>query len=119
MSIAGLVTALLVGVAIGLLGRLIIPGRQEAPIWLSVSVTVVAALAGSVVARLTGVDTSTLNLLTLVIQVGLAGIGVVLVVATARPDPSDSPGNRRRRSASTRGQPQARLGRFPFKVDEE
>ncbi|MBM0230888.1 GlsB/YeaQ/YmgE family stress response membrane protein [Micromonospora sp. STR1_7] len=90
MSIAGLVNALLVGVAIGLLGRLIIR-RQEAPIWLTVSVGVVAALAGSIVARLAGVDTSTLNLLTLVIQVGLAGIGVVLVVATARPDPSDSP----------------------------
>ncbi|MEU8112306.1 GlsB/YeaQ/YmgE family stress response membrane protein [Micromonospora sp. NPDC048947] len=91
MSIAGLVIALLVGVAIGLLGRLVIPGRQEAPIWLTVSVAVVAALAGSIVARLAGVDTSTLNLLTLVIQVGLAGIGVALVVATARPDPSDSP----------------------------
>ncbi|MEK8110434.1 hypothetical protein NKG94_51160 [Micromonospora sp. M12] len=51
----------------------------------------VAALAGSIVARLAGVETSTLNLLTLVIQVGLAGIGVVLVVATARPDPSESP----------------------------
>ncbi|MET8359778.1 GlsB/YeaQ/YmgE family stress response membrane protein [Micromonospora arida] len=91
MSIAGLVTALLVGVAVGLLGRLVVPGRQEAPIWLTVSVGVVAALAGSIVARLAGVDTSTLNLLALVIQAGLAGIGVVLVVATARPDPSDSP----------------------------
>lgn len=30
MSIAGLVTALLVGVAAGLLGRLVIPGRREA-----------------------------------------------------------------------------------------
>ncbi|MBQ0988701.1 GlsB/YeaQ/YmgE family stress response membrane protein [Micromonospora sp. PSH03] len=90
MSIVGLVTTLLVGVAVGLLGRLVVPGRQETPIWLTVSVGVVAALAGSIVARLAGVDTSTLNLMTLVVQAGLAGIGVVLVVATARPDPSDS-----------------------------
>ncbi|GLZ60730.1 MULTISPECIES: GlsB/YeaQ/YmgE family stress response membrane protein [Micromonospora] len=91
MSIAGLVTALLVGVASGLLGRLVIPGRREAPIWLTVSVGVVAALAGTILARLAGIDTGTLNLLTLVIQVGLAGCGVVLVVATAKPQPSDAP----------------------------
>ncbi|MDG9673975.1 GlsB/YeaQ/YmgE family stress response membrane protein [Micromonospora sp. DH14] len=91
MSIAGLVTALLVGVASGLFGRLVIPGRREAPIWLTVSVGVVAALAGTILARLAGVDTGTLNLLTLVIQVGLAGTGVVLVVATAKPQPSDAP----------------------------
>ncbi|MEU5962148.1 GlsB/YeaQ/YmgE family stress response membrane protein [Micromonospora parva] len=91
MSIAGLVTALLVGVASGLFGRLVIPGRREAPIWLTVSVGVVAALAGTILARLAGVDTGTLNLLTLVIQVGLASTGVVLVVATAKPQPSDAP----------------------------
>ncbi|MEU4555345.1 hypothetical protein EV382_2605 [Micromonospora violae] len=88
MSVAGLVTALLVGVTIGLLGRLITPGRRDAPIWLTVSVGVVAALAGSILARLADVDT---GLLTLVIQAGLAGTGVVLVVTTARPQPSDSP----------------------------
>ncbi|MGC4864874.1 GlsB/YeaQ/YmgE family stress response membrane protein [Micromonospora sp. DT53] len=91
MSIAGLVAALLVGVAAGLLGRLVIPGRREAPAWLTVSVGVVAALAGTIVAQLAGVDTSTLNLLALVIEVGFAGSGVVLVVATAKIDPSDPP----------------------------
>ncbi|WP_327035016.1 GlsB/YeaQ/YmgE family stress response membrane protein [Micromonospora ureilytica] len=91
MSIAGLVTALLVGVAAGLLGRLVIPGRREAPAWLTVSVGVVAALAGTIAAQLAGVDTGTLNLVALVIQVGLAGSSVVLVVATARLDPSDPP----------------------------
>ncbi|MEU7850205.1 GlsB/YeaQ/YmgE family stress response membrane protein [Micromonospora parva] len=91
MSIAGLVTALLVGVASGLFGRLVIPGRREAPVWLTVSVGVVAALAGTILARLAGVDTGTFNLLTLVVQVGLAGSGVVLVVATAKPQPSDAP----------------------------
>ncbi|MBQ0902546.1 GlsB/YeaQ/YmgE family stress response membrane protein [Micromonospora sp. U21] len=91
MSITGLVTALLVGVTIGLLGRLIIPGRREAPIWLTVAVGVVAALAGTIVARLAGVDTHALNLLAVIIEVGLAGIAVVLVVATARSERSDSP----------------------------
>lgn len=91
MSIADLVTALLVGVAIGLLGRFIVPGRREAPVWLTVSVGVVAALAGTIVAHLAGVDTSTLNLMVLVIQVCLASSSVVLVVATSRPEPSDCP----------------------------
>lgn len=55
------------------------------------SVGVVAALAGTIAAQLAGVDTGTLNLVALVIQVGLAGSSVVLVVATARLDPSDPP----------------------------
>ncbi|SCF13029.1 hypothetical protein GA0070607_5899 [Micromonospora coriariae] len=90
MTITGLVTALLVGVTIGLLGRLVTPGRREAPIWLTVAVGVVAALAGSIVARLAGVDTGALSLLAVLVQVSLAGIGVVLVVATARSERSDS-----------------------------
>ncbi|SIM69073.1 transglycosylase [Micromonospora cremea] len=90
MTITGLVTALLVGVTIGLLGRLIIPGRREAPMWLTVAVGVVAALAGTIVARLAGVDTHALNLLAVIIEVGLAGIAVVLVVATASSERSDS-----------------------------
>ncbi|MFI6784677.1 hypothetical protein [Micromonospora sp. NPDC050276] len=118
MSIAGLVTALLVGVAIGLLGRLVVPGRQEAPIWLTVSVGVVAALAGSIVARLAGIETGTPNLLSLVIQVGLAGIGVVLVVATAGTTHPTSL-NWRRRSASARRPATPTVRPLSFKVDEE
>ncbi|RLP93276.1 MULTISPECIES: GlsB/YeaQ/YmgE family stress response membrane protein [unclassified Micromonospora] len=90
MTITGLVTALLVGVTVGLLGGLVLPGRREAPIWLTVAVGVVAALAGTVVAHLAGVDTRALNPLAVFIEVGLAGAGVVLVVATARSERSDS-----------------------------
>ncbi|MET8351679.1 GlsB/YeaQ/YmgE family stress response membrane protein [Micromonospora sp. NPDC005206] len=90
MTVTGLVTALLVGVTIGLFGRLVIPGRREAPIWLTVAVGVVAALAGTIVARLAGVDTRAPNVLAVLIQVGLAGIGVVLVVASAKSERCDS-----------------------------
>ncbi|WP_406045862.1 GlsB/YeaQ/YmgE family stress response membrane protein [Micromonospora sp. NBC_00898] len=90
MTVGGLITALVVGLAIGLLGRLVIPGRREAPVWLTVAIGVVAALVGTIVARLAGIDTGAFNPRALIVQAGLAGLGVVLVVATAGPGRSDS-----------------------------
>ena len=102
MTIAGLVTALLVGVAVGVLGRFIVPGRQEAPIWLTVAVGVVAALAGTIAAQLTGIGTDGLNVLALIVPIGLAGIGVALVAATATHERPRSAGNRNGAAPSTR-----------------
>ncbi|MET7708351.1 GlsB/YeaQ/YmgE family stress response membrane protein [Micromonospora sp. NPDC005413] len=90
MTVAGLVTALVVGVAIGSLRRFIVPGRQEVPIWLTVAGGVVAALAGTIVAQLAGISTGPLNVLSLIVQIGFAVIGVALVVATATPGGSHS-----------------------------
>ncbi len=81
MTVTGIITALIVGLVIGALGRLVVPGRQNIPIWLTMVIGVVAALLGTVLARALGIATSTsgIDWLELLIQVALAAVGVALV----------------------------------------
>jgi uncharacterized membrane protein YeaQ/YmgE (transglycosylase-associated protein family) len=91
VTVTGIITALIVGLVIGALGRLVVPGRQNIPIWLTMVIGVVAALLGTVVARALGIATETAGIdwLELLIQVALAAIGVGLVAGI---------GGRRRRT---------------------
>lgn len=89
MTVAGLVSALVVGVTVGLLGGLVTPWRRDAPIWLTVAIGVVAALVGTITAPLAGVDTNQVNPLALIVQAGAAALCVGLVAVTARPERSD------------------------------
>jgi len=80
MTVTGIITALVVGLIIGALGRLVVPGRQNIPIWLTILIGIVAALLGTVIARATGVaDTKGVDWIELLFQVVLAAIGVALV----------------------------------------
>lgn len=81
MTVTGIITALIVGLIIGALGRLVVPGRQNIPIWLTMVIGVVAALIGTVLARALGIATETngIDWLELLVQVALAAIGVALV----------------------------------------
>ena len=80
MTVTGIITALIVGLIIGALGRLVVPGKQNIPIWLTLVIGVVAALLGTVIARATGVaDTKGFDWIELLFQVVLAAIGVALV----------------------------------------
>jgi uncharacterized membrane protein YeaQ/YmgE (transglycosylase-associated protein family) len=81
VTVTGIITALIVGLVIGALGRLVVPGRQNIPIWLTMVIGVVAALLGTVVARALGIATETngIDWLELLIQVALAAIGVGIV----------------------------------------
>jgi len=83
VTVTGIITALIVGLVIGALGRLVVPGRQNIPIWLTMVIGVVAALLGTVVARALGIatETSGIDWMELLIQVVLAAIGVALVVS--------------------------------------
>jgi uncharacterized membrane protein YeaQ/YmgE (transglycosylase-associated protein family) len=81
MTATGIITAIIVGAIIGALGRLVVPGRQNMPVWLTIVVGIVAALLGSVIAGALGVgDTAGFDWTELFIQVVLAAIGVFLVV---------------------------------------
>jgi uncharacterized membrane protein YeaQ/YmgE (transglycosylase-associated protein family) len=81
MTVTGIITALIVGLIIGALGRLVVPGKQNIPIWLTMVIGVVAALIGTVIARAVGVaDTRGIDWIELLFQVVLAAIGVALVV---------------------------------------
>ena len=84
MTVTGIITALIVGLIIGALGRLVVPGKQNIPIWLTMVIGVVAALLGTVLARAVGVDdTAGVDWIELLFQVVLAAIGVALVVGIA------------------------------------
>ncbi|BCB79369.1 hypothetical protein GCM10022251_21610 [Phytohabitans flavus] len=81
MTATGIISALIIGLIIGALGRLVVPGRQNIPIWLTMVIGVAAALLGTVIARAAGVaDTSGFDWTEALIQVVLAAIGVALVV---------------------------------------
>ncbi|MFC4109952.1 GlsB/YeaQ/YmgE family stress response membrane protein [Micromonospora zhanjiangensis] len=81
----GIITALIVGLIIGALGRLVVPGKQNIPIWLTMLIGVGAALLGTVIARAAGIATETAGVdwTELLIQVVLAAIGVALVAGVS------------------------------------
>jgi len=80
MSATGIITALIIGLIIGALGRLVVPGKQNIPIWLTMVIGVVAALLGTVIANAVGVNnTKGVDWIELLFQVVLAAIGVALV----------------------------------------
>jgi uncharacterized membrane protein YeaQ/YmgE (transglycosylase-associated protein family) len=80
MTVAGIISALIVGLIIGVLGRLVVPGRQSLPIWLTIVVGIVAALIGTALAQAVGVAvTAGVDWIELLFQVGLAALGVALL----------------------------------------
>ena len=79
MTVTGIITAIIVGLIIGVLGRAVAPGKQGIPIWLTIVVGIVAALIGTAIARGLGVaDTNGFDVIELLIQIVLAAIGVTV-----------------------------------------
>ncbi len=80
MTITGIITAIVIGAIIGFIGRLVAPGKQNIPIWLTILVGIVAAFIGTWIAGLFGVaDTGGIDWIELVMQVVVAAIGVSVV----------------------------------------
>ncbi|MFE9690276.1 hypothetical protein [Micromonospora sp. NPDC005806] len=99
MNGSTLVGALIVGVAVGAVGRLVLPGRKAAPVWLTLALGVAAALLGAIVVGLVDTGPGELAVLPLIVQIGFAAVAVVVAVLTAgRPgdDPPTRPGADRR-----------------------
>ncbi|GAB3977272.1 GlsB/YeaQ/YmgE family stress response membrane protein [Plantactinospora veratri] len=85
MEIGGILSALIIGLLIGALGRLVLPGRQNIPIWLTLVIGILAALLGTVFAAAFGVaETPGIDWIELVLQVGLAAVGVSLAAGLYR-----------------------------------
>ncbi|MEU3097938.1 GlsB/YeaQ/YmgE family stress response membrane protein [Streptomyces sp. NPDC006967] len=77
MEIDGIISAIVIGIVIGILGRLVVPGRQRIGILWTILVGIVAALIGSAVAAGFGVaDTGGVDWVEWLIQIGLAAVGV-------------------------------------------
>lgn len=90
-----LVGALVVGLAIGAVGRLVVPGRTAAPVWLTLALGVAAALLGAIVAGLVDSGPGGPAVWPLVVQSGFAAIAVVLaVIAAGRPVTGKEPPSR-------------------------
>jgi uncharacterized membrane protein YeaQ/YmgE (transglycosylase-associated protein family) len=81
MTATGIISAIVIGAIIGALARLVLPGRQQIPLWLTIVVGVVAALVGTWLARVLGIPTVTrgIDWLELLVQLVLAVIGVAIV----------------------------------------
>ncbi|MFF3286399.1 GlsB/YeaQ/YmgE family stress response membrane protein [Streptomyces sp. NPDC003023] len=77
MEISGLVSALVIGIVIGALGRLVVPGRQHIGVLWTIVVGIVAALIGTALATALGVaDTDGVDWIQWLIQIALAAAGV-------------------------------------------
>jgi uncharacterized membrane protein YeaQ/YmgE (transglycosylase-associated protein family) len=79
MQISGIIAAIIIGLIIGALGRLVVPGRQRIPIWLTIVIGIIAALIGTAIAGAVGVaSTPGIDWIELIIQIALAAAGVSL-----------------------------------------
>ncbi|PXY31550.1 GlsB/YeaQ/YmgE family stress response membrane protein [Prauserella muralis] len=83
MAVSGIISAILVGLVLGVLARLVLPGKQNIPVWLTILVGIVAAFIGTAIARGIGyADTSGWDWLEFLTQLGVAALGVSLVAGT-------------------------------------
>ena len=80
MTIGSIIGAIIIGLVLGVLGRLFAPGKHNIPIWLTIIVGIVAAFIGTFIARLLGVaHTAGIDWIELIVQIIVAAIGVSLV----------------------------------------
>jgi uncharacterized membrane protein YeaQ/YmgE (transglycosylase-associated protein family) len=83
MTITGVITAILIGIVVGVLGRLVVPGKQPIGILVTILVGIVSAFIGTALARALGIPTMTngIDWLELLVQVIVAAVGVFLVAS--------------------------------------
>ncbi|MEV4562230.1 GlsB/YeaQ/YmgE family stress response membrane protein [Nonomuraea sp. NPDC049419] len=85
MTIESILGAIVIGAVIGAIGRLLLPGRQAIGWILTIVVGIVAALLGTLLAQVLGVETTPgIDWIELVMQVVLAIVGVGLVAGLRR-----------------------------------
>ena len=78
MTISSILGAIVIGAVIGALGRLVLPGKQDIGILLTIVVGIVAALIGTfIVGSLQ--NTRGLDWVEILVQVVLAAIGIAIV----------------------------------------
>jgi uncharacterized membrane protein YeaQ/YmgE (transglycosylase-associated protein family) len=88
ITVAVIIWTIIIGLVIGALGRLVVPGKQNMSLLTTLIVGVVAAFIGFLIASALGVaHTHGINWIEHLIQVILAAVGVAIVAGT---------GNRRR-----------------------
>lgn len=81
MTVGGFFSAIIVGLVIGALGRLVVPGRQPIGCLLTILLGIVGSVAGLAIAQAANL---TWWLIVLVLQVAVAAICVAMVAAAMR-----------------------------------
>jgi len=83
MTITGIISAIIIGLIIGVLGRLVVPGRQAIGIWLTILIGIIAAFIGAAIATALKYDNANGGIpwIEIIIQVILAAIGVSIAAA--------------------------------------
>ena len=82
MDIDSIIGAIIIGAIIGALGRLVLPGKQNIAIWLTIVIGIIAAFIGTAIAAAFGVaDSSGIDWIELILQILVAAGGVYLVTA--------------------------------------
>ncbi len=83
MTVTGIISAIFIGIVVGALGRLLLPGKQKIGILVTILVGIVSALIGTALAGAIGIPTATsgVDWLELLVQVIVAVLGVGLVAA--------------------------------------
>ncbi|GHG56967.1 GlsB/YeaQ/YmgE family stress response membrane protein [Streptomyces griseocarneus] len=77
MGISGIISAIVIGAIIGLLGRLLVPGRQHIGVLATIGVGIAAAFIGALIAHALHVDhTKGVDWIQWLIQIGLAALGI-------------------------------------------
>ncbi|MEU3187123.1 GlsB/YeaQ/YmgE family stress response membrane protein [Streptomyces sp. NPDC006923] len=77
MEISSILTAIVFGIIVGVLGRLVVPGRQHIGVLWTIVVGIVAALIGTAIAAAVGVaNTDGPDWIEWIIQIALAAVGV-------------------------------------------
>jgi uncharacterized membrane protein YeaQ/YmgE (transglycosylase-associated protein family) len=81
-SASAIIGLLVAGIILGVLGRMLAPGRQAIPFWLTIIAGIVGALVGNVVAGWTGVaETDGFDWWRHIFQVIAAVIAVLLAAS--------------------------------------
>ncbi|WP_432488371.1 GlsB/YeaQ/YmgE family stress response membrane protein [Kineococcus sp. SYSU DK018] len=77
-------SAIIVGLIIGALARLVLPGKQKIGIIMTILVGIVAALIGLAIGAALNLTDDGFSWITLAIQVVLAAIGVSILAGSSR-----------------------------------
>jgi uncharacterized membrane protein YeaQ/YmgE (transglycosylase-associated protein family) len=103
MHVTGFVSAILVGSLVGVLGRLLIPGKQPIGVPLTLLVGIGAAFLGSFIANRVGIEyVYGIDWFELLLQVVVAGIAVLALTMVFRRQIQPSTRPRAARSRSRR-----------------
>ena len=78
----GIITTIVVGLILGVIGRMLASGDQKIPMWLTIVVGFIAAFIGNWLAGVFGVrDTPGIDWIRHAFQVGAAVVGVIAAAA--------------------------------------